>query len=107
MKKSFITLSFMAAGSLCAAPDYWSGANGMEMARVADAGNAAYSSETSLYNGYGSVAYEYSIGKTEVTVSQYLNFVNSVRFRRVRGSRKFKKSSSQHVAGGSCNLLRI
>ena len=77
MKKSLIALSFMAAGSLCAAPDYWSGANGMEMARVADAGNAAYSSETSLYNGYGSVAYEYSIGKTEVTVSQYLNFVNS------------------------------
>lgn len=77
MKKSLIALSFMAAGSLCAAPDYWSGANGMEMARVADAGNAAYSSGTSLYNGYGSVAYEYSIGKTEVTVSQYLNFVNS------------------------------
>ena len=36
MKKSLIALSFVAAGSLCAAPDYWSGANGMEMARVAD-----------------------------------------------------------------------
>ena len=49
----------------------------MEMASVGDAGNAAYSSETSLYNGYGSVAYEYSISKTEVTVNQYLNFINS------------------------------
>ena len=49
----------------------------MEMARVGNAGNAAYSSGTSLYNGYGSGAYEYSISKTEVTVSQYLNFVNS------------------------------
>lgn len=63
---------------LSAAPDYWTGANGTEMARVGDAGNSAYSSGTSLYNGYGSVGYEYSIGKYEVTVSQYMGFIQSL-----------------------------
>ena len=74
----YIFLSLGAACVLSAAPDYWTGANGTEMARVGDIGNAAYSSTTSLYNGYGSVDYEYSIGKYEVTVSQYMNFVQSL-----------------------------
>lgn len=73
----FLILSMLAAGILSAAPDYWTGANGTEMARVGDAGNSAYSSETSLYNGHGSVDYDYSIGKYEVTVSQYMNFIQS------------------------------
>ena len=73
----YFTLSLTVAGVLSAAPDYWTGANGTEMARVGDVGNVAYSSETSLYSGRGSVDYEYSIGKYEVTVSQYMNFIQS------------------------------
>lgn len=77
MRTAAIISFLLSTVGLYAAPDYWVGANGTDMATVGDAGNSAYSSDTSLYNGYGSVSYEYSISKTEVTVSQYLNFINS------------------------------
>ena len=43
-----------------------------QMVTVGDAGNAADST------GYGAVAYEYQIGKYEVTIGQYAAFLNAV-----------------------------
>jgi sulfatase modifying factor 1 len=43
-----------------------------EMVRIVDAGNAADST------GYGAVAYEYQIGKYDVTIGQYTAFLNAV-----------------------------
>ena len=49
---------------------------------VGDAGNAAANSSNAPswgYNyGYGSVGYDYAIGRTEVTISQYTTFLNAV-----------------------------
>lgn len=44
----------------------------IEYATIGDAGNVADTT------GYGAVAYEYRIGKCEVTNSQYANFLNAV-----------------------------
>lgn len=44
----------------------------IETVTVGDAGNAPYGT------GYGSVDYEYSIGKFETTIGQYATFLNSV-----------------------------
>ena len=43
-----------------------------QMVTVGDAGNAADST------GYGAVAYEYQIGKYDVTIGQYVAFLNAV-----------------------------
>jgi formylglycine-generating enzyme required for sulfatase activity len=48
------------------------GALGIELVEIGDAGNLPDQ------NGYGAVAYPFSIGRTEVTVSQYANFLNAV-----------------------------
>lgn len=45
---------------------------GIQTVVVGDAGNAADTT------GYGSVSYEYNIGKYEVTISQYTTFLNAV-----------------------------
>ena len=51
----------------------------IETVRVGDTGNLA---DTQVMEdgttGYGAVAYEYLIGKTEVTIGQYTTFLNSV-----------------------------
>jgi len=44
----------------------------VETVTVGDAGNAADT------NGYGGVAYEFNIGKNEITIGQYVAFLNSV-----------------------------
>ncbi len=44
----------------------------IEFVEIRDVGNAAYS------NGRGSVAYEYRIGKYEVTTTQYTAFLNAI-----------------------------
>ena len=76
MKSKISLVLLCAAASVPAsAATYWSGANGTEMAVVGDAGNAADTGGTA---GLGSVGYEYSIGKYEVTNAQYANFLNVV-----------------------------
>ncbi len=70
-------LTLLSAVSIASFAYGWTGANGTELVDVGDAGNAAYAS-SGLSNGSGSVDYAYSIGAKEVTVSQYLRFVNSV-----------------------------
>ncbi len=47
----------------------------MEMVTVGNAGNSADPSTGSLY---GAVAYDYLIGKYEVTIGQYTEFLNAV-----------------------------
>lgn len=56
------------------------GLTSMEMVRIADAGNAADTEAmiTDGTTGYGSVNYDYSIGKYEVTAGQYTEFLNAV-----------------------------
>jgi sulfatase modifying factor 1 len=49
-----------------------SGLTSLETVHVGNAGNAADST------GYGSVSYEYNMGKYEVTIAQYVEFLNAV-----------------------------
>lgn len=50
----------------------------IETVRVADPGNAADTLAGSGSFGFGSVSYEYNIGKYEITIGQYVSFLNSV-----------------------------
>jgi len=53
----------------------------IETVTVGDAGNAAdtaYMNDSNSTTGYGSVGYEFNIGKYEVTIGQYATFLNSV-----------------------------
>lgn len=50
----------------------------IEMVKVGNAGNGTDAGNTSEASVYGAVPYEYSIGKYEVTLSQYTAFLNAV-----------------------------
>ena len=50
----------------------WTGLASLEFVTVGDAGNAADAD-----TGYGAVAYEYRIGKYDVTAGQYAEFLNA------------------------------
>ncbi len=63
------------------------------MVTVGDAGNAADST------GYGSVAYRYSIGTYDVTVSQYAEFLNAVADADPFGVYATSMESNQNIAG--------
>jgi hypothetical protein len=60
---------------------------------VGDAGNAAD------INGFGSVSYEYRIGKYEVTIAQYTAFLNSVAQSDPYGLYNVAMATNQNVAG--------
>ena len=53
----------------------WTGAASLEFVTVGDPGNAADTATGSLY---GSVPYVYQMGKYDVTVGQYCQFLNAV-----------------------------
>jgi formylglycine-generating enzyme len=53
----------------------WNGLASLQFVTVGDAGNAADAATGSLY---GSVGYNYQIGKYDVTVGQYCQFLNAV-----------------------------
>ena len=53
----------------------WTGLASLEFVTVGDAGNAADTATGSLY---GSVPYVYRMGKYDVTVGQYCQFLNAV-----------------------------
>ncbi len=65
----------------------------VETVRVGNAGN---SSDTS---GYGSVSYEYEIGKYEVTIAQYTEFLNAVAKSDPYGLYNTNMASDLNVAG--------
>ena len=50
----------------------------IEMVRVGNVGNVTDAGNTSEASVYGSVNYEYSIGKYEVSLVQYTRFLNAV-----------------------------
>lgn len=56
--------------------------NGIEFVTIGDPGNAAYPGGPAIMDrprmGRGSVNYQYRIGRTEVTTSQYLEFLNTI-----------------------------
>lgn len=57
------------------------GADGMDWVTVGDEGNPAYAGPGGLVVGRGSVGYEYRVGRTEVTTSQWLEFYNTFKAR--------------------------
>ena len=65
-----------------------------EMRVVADAGNAADSA-----TGFGDVAYEFSIGKTGVTIGQYTTFLNAVAKRDPHGLYNAAMGTNRNVGG--------
>ncbi len=62
----------MGVASVSSAKD-WLGANNTHFVEVGNAGNSAHAD-----TGFGSVGYQYSIGKYEVTNAQYAKFMNAV-----------------------------
>jgi formylglycine-generating enzyme len=57
--------------------DLGSGLTNLETVRVGDSGNAAdMRTQSDGTSGYGSVAYNYNIGKYDVTTAQYCDFLN-------------------------------
>ncbi|MEN6452140.1 MAG: SUMF1/EgtB/PvdO family nonheme iron enzyme [Thermoguttaceae bacterium] len=56
----------------------WTGSASLEFVTVGDPGNAADPSTGYVYRRYGSVGYAYQIGKYDVTVGQYCQFLNAV-----------------------------
>src|SRR4030042_1991013 len=74
MKKVFAVTAALSLLGLCAAAQ----AVVMETVAVGNAGNAA---DTRVMHdgttGYGSVGYNYNIGKYEVTAAQYTEFLNA------------------------------
>lgn len=52
--------------------------NGYDLVEVGDPGNAAQVSASPNQNGYGAVTSDFWIGKNEVTIGQYAEFLNAV-----------------------------
>jgi formylglycine-generating enzyme required for sulfatase activity len=67
---------FNMGGTRDPATGTWTGLASLETVTVGDAGNTADTRYATP--GYGAVAYEYNIGKYEVTAGQYCAFLNSV-----------------------------
>jgi sulfatase modifying factor 1 len=80
MKRAFLVLALLYLGSIARANvfDLGPGLTNLETVRVGNAGNAADTQV--MYDGttgYGSVSYNYNIGKYEVTAAQYTEFLNA------------------------------
>jgi formylglycine-generating enzyme len=70
---------FNMGGTRNPATGVWTGNASLEFVTVGDAGNAADTAEHSGNPaGQGAVAYNYQIGKYDVTVGQYVQFLNAV-----------------------------
>jgi len=67
-----------------------------QMVTVGDAGNAADSATGNLY---GAVAYEYQIGKYDVTIGQYAAFLNAVAKTDNYGLYRAEMASDLNIAG--------
>jgi formylglycine-generating enzyme required for sulfatase activity len=80
MKKiSAFPLAFALAAFGCAYTTYAQPLVSIQTVTVGDAGNAADSRVMDDgTSGYGSVSYEFQIGKYEVTIAEYTTFLNSV-----------------------------
>ena len=65
----------------------------IDMVTVGNPGNAADTT------GYGAVNYEYQIGKYDVTIGQYTDFLNAVAKTNDRGLWNAEMSSDQRIRG--------
>jgi sulfatase modifying factor 1 len=72
---------------------------GYDLVKVGDPGNAAAISANANRNGYGAVDYEFWIGKYEVTIGQYAEFLNAVAKFEVRGLWNASMDTDQATRG--------
>jgi sulfatase modifying factor 1 len=72
---------------------------GYDLVQVGDSGNAADSNPHVGRNGYGSVDYEFRIGKNNVTIGQYAEFLNAVAKSDPRGLWNSSMDSDQRFRG--------
>jgi hypothetical protein len=72
---------------------------GYDLVKVGNPGNAAQVSATANQNGYGAVATEFWIGKNQVTIGQYAEFLNAVAKSDPRGLWNASMDSDQRIRG--------
>ena len=101
MKRLWITCVLMAAMGGLVRGDVFNmgpGLTSLETVHVGNPGNAADDT------GYGSVAYEYNIGKYEVTAGQYCEFLNAVATTDTYGLYNTNMDVANYTYG--CNIKR-
>ena len=84
--------------------------SGVEFSRIGSVNNAAYSGQAPFNLspvGRGSVGYEYSIGRFEVTTAQWVEFYNAVYARADAISFPAQTLWTPTIWGGRCAILRI
>jgi len=72
---------------------------GYDLVKVGDAGNAAQSGAGTNQNGFGAVATEFWIGKYQVTIGQYAEFLNAVAKSDPRGLWDANMGSDARIRG--------
>ena len=101
--KWFKQLSLLATVSLIAsaaqATPITASLNGYDLVKVGDANNAAQVSATANQNGYGAVTTDFWIGKNQVTIGQYTEFLNAVAKTNNRGLFNASMNSDQRIRG--------
>jgi formylglycine-generating enzyme required for sulfatase activity len=101
--KWFKHLSLLATVSLIAsaaqATPITASLNGYDLVKVGDANNAAQVSANANQNGYGAVTTDFWIGKNQVTIGQYTEFLNAVAKTDDRGLFNASMNSDQRIRG--------
>ena len=105
--KWFIHLSLLATVLLIAsaaqATPITASLNGYDLVKVGDANNAAQSGATGTgstnQNGYGAVTTDFWIGKNQVTIGQYAEFLNAVAKTNDRGLYSASMNTDQRIRG--------
>jgi len=101
--KWFKHLSLLATVSLIAsaaqATPITASLNGYDLVNVGNPNNAAQSAAGGNQNGYGAVTTDFWIGKNQVTIGQYTEFLNAVAKTNDRGLFNASMNSDQRIRG--------
>ena len=73
-----LCLSFSGVGSVSAQTNVFNMPGGQASLQFVTVGNPGNAADTATGSLYGSVAYTYQMGKYDVTVGQYCQFLNAV-----------------------------
>jgi sulfatase modifying factor 1 len=96
---SVAAVVFLVASAAQATPIVGAQVLGYDLVKVGNPGNAAQISGNSAQNGFGAVATDFWIGKNQVTIGQYAEFLNAVAKSDPRGLWNTNMNSDQRIRG--------